>query len=155
MSDTTDMSGSQPSDETLDHLSAMIDGANNIAFFTGAGISTESGIPDFRSPGTGLWNKIKPIDFEEFKKVINPNGALLAEHATAATLLAQEGDSDDEGGDEEHNEAGDYGYGEGDDGDDAGDEEKPGDDDGEGDGDDAGDDDEDLAQVARHPKIRK
>tara|TARA_Y100001934_G_C12304011_1_gene751450 strand:- start:91 stop:879 length:789 start_codon:yes stop_codon:yes gene_type:complete len=66
MSDTTDMSGSQPPDETLDHLSAMIDGANNIAFFTGAGISTESGIPDFRSPGTGLWNKMKPIDFEEF-----------------------------------------------------------------------------------------
>ena len=35
-------------------------------FFTGAGISTESGIPDFRSPGTGIWNKIKPIEFQEF-----------------------------------------------------------------------------------------
>ncbi|HDY83242.1 MAG: NAD-dependent deacetylase [Gammaproteobacteria bacterium] len=33
--------------------------------FTGAGMSTESGIPDFRGPG-GLWTRIKPIDFQEF-----------------------------------------------------------------------------------------
>ena len=33
--------------------------------FTGAGISTESGIPDFRSPG-GVWSRYRPIDFPEF-----------------------------------------------------------------------------------------
>ena len=44
----------------------MIELSNKIVFFTGAGISTESGIPDFRSPGSGVWTKISPIDFQEF-----------------------------------------------------------------------------------------
>jgi NAD-dependent deacetylase len=40
----------------------MIDKAGKIVIFTGAGVSTESGIPDFRSPG-GLWSKFDPDDF--------------------------------------------------------------------------------------------
>src|ERR1700720_3641344 len=43
----------------------MIAEASAILPFTGAGISTESGIPDFRSPG-GLWTRNRPIPFEEF-----------------------------------------------------------------------------------------
>ena len=52
--------------DDLDTFRSMIDAARRIVIFTGAGISTESGIPDFRSPGTGLWNKIKPIEFQAF-----------------------------------------------------------------------------------------
>ena len=43
----------------------MLDRADRVVVFTGAGISTESGIPDFRSPG-GVWTKYKPIMYQEF-----------------------------------------------------------------------------------------
>lgn len=46
-------------------LADLIRDASRIVVFTGAGISTESGIPDFRSPG-GVWSKMKPIYFDEF-----------------------------------------------------------------------------------------
>ncbi len=46
-------------------LADLIAAARRIAVFTGAGISTESGVPDFRSPG-GVWSKMKPIYFDEF-----------------------------------------------------------------------------------------
>lgn len=43
----------------------MVQRARRAVVFTGAGISTDSGIPDFRSPG-GFWTRYKPIAFEEF-----------------------------------------------------------------------------------------
>jgi len=46
-------------------LQEMIQEARVVAGFTGAGISTESGVPDFRSPGSP-WLRNKPIPFEEF-----------------------------------------------------------------------------------------
>jgi NAD-dependent deacetylase len=46
-------------------LGDMIAEASTIAPFTGAGISTECGIPDFRSPG-GLWTRNRPIPYDEF-----------------------------------------------------------------------------------------
>ncbi len=46
-------------------LRTMLAASRKAVVFTGAGISTESGVPDFRSPG-GLWTKYKPIDFRDF-----------------------------------------------------------------------------------------
>lgn len=46
-------------------LRDLLHAAERVVVFTGAGISTESGIPDFRSPG-GIWSRMKPIQFEDF-----------------------------------------------------------------------------------------
>ncbi len=46
-------------------LAELIEEARVIVPFTGAGISTECGIPDFRSPG-GIWTKMRPIEFADF-----------------------------------------------------------------------------------------
>jgi NAD-dependent deacetylase len=48
-----------------DALARMLAEAKRVVVFTGAGISTESGIPDFRSPG-GIWTQMAPIYFDEF-----------------------------------------------------------------------------------------
>ena len=49
----------------MNDIKKWIAEANKIVIFTGAGISTESGIPDFRSPG-GIWTKMQPIMFQDF-----------------------------------------------------------------------------------------
>jgi NAD-dependent deacetylase len=49
----------------VEQLGEMIATASKVVPFTGAGISTECGIPDFRSPG-GLWSRYRPIGFDEF-----------------------------------------------------------------------------------------
>lgn len=51
--------------EDLDRLRFMLAEARRAVVFTGAGISTESGIPDFRSPG-GIWSRTTPIMFDDF-----------------------------------------------------------------------------------------
>lgn len=49
-------------EEKINQVVEMIAAANKVVIFTGAGVSTESGIPDFRSPG-GLWTRFDPDDF--------------------------------------------------------------------------------------------
>lgn len=49
-------------EERIGRAAEMIREARRIVVFTGAGVSTESGIPDFRSPG-GLWSRFDPDDF--------------------------------------------------------------------------------------------
>jgi NAD-dependent deacetylase len=49
----------------VSRLRRLLDASERAAVFTGAGISTESGIPDFRSP-TGIWAQMKPIMFGDY-----------------------------------------------------------------------------------------
>ncbi len=61
-------------DDVSDKLAAvaeLIAEAGKVVVFTGAGISTESGIPDFRSPG-GIWSKFNPDDFTIDKFLYDP-----------------------------------------------------------------------------------
>ena len=67
-----------PVEEAAREIASALRGSQFAVAFTGAGVSTESGIPDFRSPGTGLWQKYDPEIFtaryflrhpEEFYKV--------------------------------------------------------------------------------------
>jgi len=63
------------SSQTLDELALeaaeLVAAAKKLVVFTGAGISTESGIPDFRSPG-GIWSRFDPEDFTYQKFVSDP-----------------------------------------------------------------------------------
>src|ERR1700680_5002222 len=56
---------SRAADREIAELARAIARARRAVVFTGAGISTESGIPDFRSPG-GIWTQMAPIDFDSF-----------------------------------------------------------------------------------------
>jgi len=49
----------------IEQLKQMLNQSRQAVIFTGAGISTESGIPDFRSPG-GIWSNNQPINFQDF-----------------------------------------------------------------------------------------
>ncbi|MGD9633852.1 MAG: NAD-dependent deacetylase [Pirellulales bacterium] len=52
-------------DHTIERVARWLAEARSAVAFTGAGISTESGIPDFRSPG-GVWSKYRTVYFDEF-----------------------------------------------------------------------------------------
>lgn len=49
----------------MSELTDLLLASQRVLVFSGAGISTESGIPDFRSPG-GVWTKMQPIYFQDF-----------------------------------------------------------------------------------------
>ncbi len=46
----------------LTRLAELIGGARSVVALTGAGISVPSGIPDFRTPRTGLWERVNPME---------------------------------------------------------------------------------------------
>lgn len=59
------MTGFSTGSLPIERLRETMRSSRRAVVFTGAGISTESGIPDYRSPG-GIWTKFRPVAFQEF-----------------------------------------------------------------------------------------
>jgi NAD-dependent deacetylase len=60
-------------EEKIEHCAELINESENVVALTGAGMSTESGIPDFRTPGSGLWTKVDPGEIASISSyVANP-----------------------------------------------------------------------------------
>ncbi|MFX0005745.1 MAG: NAD-dependent deacetylase [Promethearchaeota archaeon] len=57
-------------EDKIRKLAKLILNSNNIIALTGAGMSTESGIADFRTPGEGLWEKVDPYEFASIHSYI-------------------------------------------------------------------------------------
>lgn len=60
-------------DPALEHAVAALRDARSLVVLTGAGVSTESGVPDFRSAG-GIWERFDPSDFHYERVVRDPRG---------------------------------------------------------------------------------
>ncbi len=58
-------------DEKVERLAAWLERARYAVALTGAGVSTESGIPDFRSPGSGLWARYDPTEVASLEGFLN------------------------------------------------------------------------------------
>ena len=61
----------------IEGLANLILNSENIVALTGAGMSTESGIADFRSPGTGLWERVDPNELASINSYVSNTGKNL------------------------------------------------------------------------------
>ena len=52
-------------EDAIKRAADLLERSRKVVVFTGAGVSTESGIPDFRSPG-GIWEKYEPVYYQDF-----------------------------------------------------------------------------------------
>ena len=71
------MDGRRTAGAGLDEAAGLLGAARRIVVFSGAGISTESGIPDFRSPG-GLWTRYDPRQLGFGRYLADPGTRRLA-----------------------------------------------------------------------------
>ena len=82
------MSAAIADDPDIERLRAFIENARRTVVFTGAGISTESGIPDFRSPG-GVWSRRRPVDFRDFVASESARREAWSQRAESHRTMAQ------------------------------------------------------------------
>ncbi|HHX87287.1 MAG TPA: NAD-dependent deacylase [Firmicutes bacterium] len=57
--------------DKIKRLAGLVRSSGKVYALTGAGCSTESGLPDFRSPGTGLWEKVDPLKYSTSEVLYN------------------------------------------------------------------------------------
>ena len=79
--------GAQDIEALTDEVADLILKSNKMVIFSGAGISTESGIPDFRSPG-GIWDRFDPDDFTYSKFVSSKDSRRKQWHIFREGLLS-------------------------------------------------------------------
>ena len=73
---------------SIEQAAALLSGATRLLVFTGAGISTESGIPDFRGPD-GLWTKVDPDDFTIDRYLSSPEARMRSWARWSTSLLRE------------------------------------------------------------------
>lgn len=79
---------SQDIREAIERAANLIRSTGNGVVLTGAGISTPSGIPDFRSPGSGLWSRYDPMEVASLSAFrYQPERFLTWFHPLAKTIL--------------------------------------------------------------------
>lgn len=75
-------------DETYRQAAALLQRSRHAVALTGAGISTPSGIPDFRSPGTGLWSRVDPMEAASIQAFMRRPAAFYEWFAESALSMA-------------------------------------------------------------------
>ncbi len=79
------------SSEEAERLAGMIRESASTVVLTGAGVSVPSGIPDFRTPGTGLWENVDPMEVAHIDAFHRGHRALLALLPPALPRARREG----------------------------------------------------------------
>jgi NAD-dependent deacetylase len=69
-------------------LAELLRESRRTVALTGAGISVPSGIPDFRSPGTGLWEKVDPMEDAHLDLFLNDPGRFWSNYRPRFGMLA-------------------------------------------------------------------
>ncbi|HMD57925.1 MAG TPA: NAD-dependent deacylase [Solirubrobacteraceae bacterium] len=69
-------------------LAELVRAADSVVALTGAGISVPSGIPDFRSPGAGLWERVDPMEVAHIDSFLSDPGRFWSFYGERFATLA-------------------------------------------------------------------
>ncbi len=75
-------------EQSIDKARRLIENSSSIVAFTGAGISVESGIPDFRSPG-GIWDRYDPMIYGEYNSFLRTPEKFWTMHSELSQMVSR------------------------------------------------------------------